>query len=287
MVAQVVETIVPRIPGGAWSTRDMPADLTPDERRAYSRGYSRGISAHTKKAGPASVAHDGPAPAPGTPERVALGMKLRTLAIEREAERHDACHRSGLAAVKRHRRIRMPDLAHLAYLPKKLPPAPKLTPARKLEPAAAPVDETPAELEPAAPADVVGAAIGSGRLHIVRVGTPEDETPELEREELEDETPECSGRTGGAHGVPYCGRNPGGCALHYPSSTAPAGAPDELEENTRDARDLTRALEAQAERVNRTRKLARRELAAAMRARGENPADPDAWAAAKLAAGVK
>lgn len=384
MVAQVVETIVPRIPGGAWSSRDMPADLTPGERRAYSRGYSRGISAHTKKAGPASVAHDGPAPAPGTPERVALGMKLRTLAIEREAERHDTCHRAGMAAVKRYRRIRMPDLAHLAYLPKRLPPAPKLTPAPKLEPAAAPVDETPAapilasapdpaedvdahphvyvtatlrdrngdethvyagavpvgawedvdarnewkrsrravvlegasvsdsrgwrvsfkasdempdapvdvdetpaELEPAAPADVVGAAIGSGRLHIVRVGTPEDETPELEREELEDETPECSGRTGGAHGVPYCGRNPGGCALHYPSSTAPAGAPDELEENTRDARDLTLALEAQAERVNRTRKLARRQLAAAMRARGENPADPAAWEAAKRAAGVK
>lgn len=42
-----------------------------------------------------------------------------------------------------------------------------------------------------------------------------------------------------------------------------------------------------AGRVNRTRKLARRELAAAMRARGENPSDPAAWAAAKLAAGVK
>lgn len=40
-------------------------------------------------------------------------------------------------------------------------------------------------------------------------------------------------------------------------------------------------------RVNRTRKLARRELAETMRARGEDPSDPGAWAAAKLAAGVK
>lgn len=39
--------------------------------------------------------------------------------------------------------------------------------------------------------------------------------------------------------------------------------------------------------VNRTRKLARRELAAAMRARGDDPSDVIAWGAAKLAAGVK
>ena len=249
MVAQVVETIDPRIPGGGWPTRDMPADLTPEERRAYSRGYSRGISAHTKKHGATAVALTGPAPAPGTPERVALGMKLRTMAIEREAERHDTCHRAGMAAVKRYRRIRMPDLAHLAYLPKKLPPAPKLTPAPKLEPAAAPVDETPAELEPAA--DVVGAAIGSGRLQIVRVGTPE----------LEDETPEAE-------------------------ELEPADAPEAEREDQTPADETPEDVDAPA-RVHRTRKLARRELAAAMRARGEDPADPDAWAAAKRAAGVK
>lgn len=40
-------------------------------------------------------------------------------------------------------------------------------------------------------------------------------------------------------------------------------------------------------RTYRTRRDARRELAAAMRARGENPADPAVWSAAKLAAGVK
>lgn len=47
------------------------------------------------------------------------------------------------------------------------------------------------------------------------------------------------------------------------------------------------AEEASGERANRTRKLARRELAEAMRARGEDPRDAAAWAAAKLAAGVK
>lgn len=45
--------------------------------------------------------------------------------------------------------------------------------------------------------------------------------------------------------------------------------------------------ETETPRANRTRKLARRQLAEQMRARGDDPRDPDAWAAAKLAAGVK
>lgn len=39
--------------------------------------------------------------------------------------------------------------------------------------------------------------------------------------------------------------------------------------------------------ANRTKRAARKQLAEEMRARGEDPTDPTAWAAAKLAAGIK
>lgn len=34
--------------------------------------------------------------------------------------------------------------------------------------------------------------------------------------------PECSGRLGGKHSVPYCHKNEGGCAFHYPSAALAA-----------------------------------------------------------------
>lgn len=186
-------TTTRRIPGGDWPTRDMPADLAAGERQAYARGYARGITTHTRKTGGTGVTHDGPAPRAGTPERAALAAALTAAAIENEAARHDTCHRAGMAALRKYRKV------------------------HGLEAPAAPRKRA-----------------ASRRAAVVSI--------------VPDTVPDT-----------------------MPDMTAAAA--------TESAREDTAP--------RNTRRAARRALAAAMRERGENPADADAWAAAKALAGVR
>jgi hypothetical protein len=78
--------VTPRDPTMRASARtDMPPDLTHDEHWAYVRGYARGAMAYAKKHGIVSSV-----------------TNLRQRTIDYEWERHPACHRAGMAELRKH-----------------------------------------------------------------------------------------------------------------------------------------------------------------------------------------
>lgn len=64
---------------------DMPKGLTPDEHRAYIRGYAKGAMVYVRKYG-----------TPGLSGRRATKAILRQRAIEHEWDRHPSCHRAAM-----------------------------------------------------------------------------------------------------------------------------------------------------------------------------------------------
>lgn len=101
------------------SETEQPANLTRLERLAYVKGYGDGIRRFVKRNGSPGVVHDGPAPAPGTPERVALGVELSRLSREHEAARHPAAHKAGMAALRRYQTRRGLVVTPTARAPRK------------------------------------------------------------------------------------------------------------------------------------------------------------------------
>lgn len=72
-------------------------DLSAAERLAYRRGYDRGVQAYNKANGYPSLT--GPAPAAGTPERKALGVRLAREGAAYRAAREPSCDAAGMRAV--------------------------------------------------------------------------------------------------------------------------------------------------------------------------------------------
>lgn len=296
MVAQTIEAM-PRTTRTRTHTEhtDQPDGLTLEESRAYVRGYARGCMAYVKKNGAASVSLEGPAPAAGTPERRALGIQLAELTRAHEEERHPSAHRAGMAALRKYRKVH--GIAD--------PVAPKKT-TRK--PAARKLAAVP-DVAPAAPEPVETAPKLRKRSRFTPCGR---HAAYFGRLSLAETVRLCveggpAGATGCADGT--CELLGGTdhlvadvCSSPYPLTWT--AAPVDVAPLEQPAAPVVRLIPGPipAEETStpeessdqdteqtapRTRKAARRALADAMRARGENPADPAAWAAAKLAAGIK
>lgn len=158
MSAQTVD-LTP-IPGdlGYWTE---PANLTAAESIHYRRGFSRGARTHLKKHGGPAVIHDGPAPTPGTPEHRALVAELAEKGRAYRADRHDACHKAGMSAVRSYLR-KSGQSGRLAEIVDPCAPAKRArkAPAKSRKLAAVP-DVTP---EPATVPDELAAGIDSGRV---------------------------------------------------------------------------------------------------------------------------
>lgn len=85
-------TISPRDPSmRADALTDMPPGLDRDEHRAYAAGYAQGCTRYVKRYGYPSVFGAGPV------DKVAL----RKATIDHEWDRHPACHKAGMQALRR------------------------------------------------------------------------------------------------------------------------------------------------------------------------------------------
>lgn len=78
----------------------LPAGLTPPEELAYRRGFDRADRAYLKASGGPGVVHDGDAPAPGTAARRMLAKTLEANGRAYRIARHDKCHAGGMSAVR-------------------------------------------------------------------------------------------------------------------------------------------------------------------------------------------
>lgn len=274
MVAQTIERTETR----PTELTDQPAGLTAPESSAYVRGYSRGCLAYVRKHGGPSMVLEGPAPAAGTPARRQLAAELRTITTAHLIERHPAAHRAGMAALRKYRKTH--GIAEPVA-----PAAPRKPAARKPRTLAAVPDPAPAPVDPddmwapvvrdetPAPAPVTHASFTRQYGSVTDTGPACANVDRISsRDDLEDTTGveiTCADCLAVVASVPAAPVESAPVVRVLP--TAPAA-----EESTTEER-----------RPNRTRRAARRQLAEDMRARGEDPTDAAAWAAAKLAAGVK
>lgn len=152
---------------GTYSTR--PANLTPEERIAYDKGFSRGARAYIKANGSPAVQLTEHSPATGTAARAMLARQVAGTMEPYLAARHPVAHKAGMTAVRSWvRKYATSDEAAAVRLAEIIDPlaavkAPAARKVRAVKPATvkapakrearavkpAPV-ETPAPLEPAA-----------------------------------------------------------------------------------------------------------------------------------------